>query len=992
MPEYGELPSVPLDSIDCNTAVARGQEMEDKKGSTHRSGRHVQKRQNQEVTELVMYAANLSSIMDVPRLAKLHGLCRLTLHGNKISVIEGLSHLTHLTELNLSSNSIEKIGGLGLMRKLTHLNLATNRIRSIEGLDTLKALQVLNLAFNSIHSLKGLDTPHGPRNSLKVLDVRGNRIAHMTDVQPIAALRSLVELRVSTGNAVNQGTKHRPRKGKQVYSRNGENPIVFMPKYRAAIVRVLPGLQTLDGTLLVQENPEDSTAKATSQPQRQPSTLASLKGRGGRLSQLVSLRNRDRGVDNLALSMDKLLESNEPHRQDEKPNSAPGVFVENVARRRIKGGVNTPQQHTARVKTRRTPQTEDVDGGSFVVPSSARMMAPDASSPDLHTLTHELARTKLVLDQKLTYIGQLEDQLGKQRSSLDKIHQKVQNHDLEYAQEREAIVKELRNSRQEVSDTVDVVHHLQSSLDMERAKAENDLRYWQQAVESERESAATSMESARAALSHLEQELQHERAQRGEEKLAAAAKTMELGMQLEQHKAQAQTHAVQRKELQVALEDAKKEAERLEKTLHTAQEEHAAVLEQMKQAQQHDLQVAVADESARARAQGRVEGVAEAHATQESVREQLAQTEKDFRTALQEGATEMKALKEEKAQADKEVSELKDALRKTLEKEGKLENLLAELSQALRDQKKQAMAFQTERDDMMSLVNEAMKRKENLELTVQQLERELRKTTSFEAELNTARAELKRAQEQIQRASVDELGLAQKEAQLLLAQTQHEGKVQKMAEEIKVKTTQLEDQMQTILELKKTNNDLKAKSDHGQTASLEKRLRHQDDTIAKLELKVSVAEEAQMEAEEERRHLHHKLKEYSDTVAQMEEEIREKTAEYDSQKDALKQEYEACREKAEKLESALAVQHSLSEKLRKEVEDARQERKDAEDCCQRRVATVEAEMRDLIAAAEEQRREYNAKVTRLNTVVDVLQAETLGPLPRVVSLPSTRSA
>lgn len=64
----------------------------------------------------------------------------------------------------------------------------------------------------------------------------------------------------------------------------------------------------------------------------------------------------------------------------------------------------------------------------------------------------------------------------------------------------------------------------------------------------------------------------------------------------------------------------------------------------------------------------------------------MAQTESDFRAALQEGATEMKETKESKLKAEKEASELRNALRKTLEKEGRQEALLSELSRLVKDQ------------------------------------------------------------------------------------------------------------------------------------------------------------------------------------------------------------------------------------------------------------------------------------------------------------------
>jgi Leucine-rich repeat (LRR) protein len=75
------------------------------------------------------------------------GLCELRLDNNKITKIEGLSHLVNLTWLDLSYNQIETIEGLDALTKLTDLSLQGNRIAELgKGLDKLTLLQVPCLA------------------------------------------------------------------------------------------------------------------------------------------------------------------------------------------------------------------------------------------------------------------------------------------------------------------------------------------------------------------------------------------------------------------------------------------------------------------------------------------------------------------------------------------------------------------------------------------------------------------------------------------------------------------------------------------------------------------------------------------------------------------------------------------------------------------------------------------------------------------------------
>lgn len=113
--------------------------------------------------------AGLQSLQQIvpALLAKnLHSLC---LHGNEISRIEGLEHLTNLRDLNVSANSLSEIGGLQNLSSLTSLNLASNRIHNIQGLAGLNQLKSLNLAHNFISSLSGLSTLQVPCPAISVL-------------------------------------------------------------------------------------------------------------------------------------------------------------------------------------------------------------------------------------------------------------------------------------------------------------------------------------------------------------------------------------------------------------------------------------------------------------------------------------------------------------------------------------------------------------------------------------------------------------------------------------------------------------------------------------------------------------------------------------------------------------------------------------------------------------------------------------------------------
>jgi Leucine-rich repeat (LRR) protein len=86
------------------------------------------------MTELFMIDANVT---DLTKLYLRPGLVSINLHCNRISRIEGISHLKQLRHLNLSSNQIERISGLNGLSQLKTLNLSCNLIVSIEGLKDL---------------------------------------------------------------------------------------------------------------------------------------------------------------------------------------------------------------------------------------------------------------------------------------------------------------------------------------------------------------------------------------------------------------------------------------------------------------------------------------------------------------------------------------------------------------------------------------------------------------------------------------------------------------------------------------------------------------------------------------------------------------------------------------------------------------------------------------------------------------------------------------
>jgi len=110
----------------------------------------------------------------------------LLLHSNDISTLD-TSVLTivaaNLRILDLSSNYISSISELSCLKNLSILNLSNNKITKIQGLWPLNRLVSLNLSFNYIQDLDGLVELHGNHHSLNTLDVKGNYIHDIDQLQ-----------------------------------------------------------------------------------------------------------------------------------------------------------------------------------------------------------------------------------------------------------------------------------------------------------------------------------------------------------------------------------------------------------------------------------------------------------------------------------------------------------------------------------------------------------------------------------------------------------------------------------------------------------------------------------------------------------------------------------------------------------------------------------------------------------------------------------------
>ena len=132
-----------------------------------------------------------------------------------------------VARLRLDGMNIRIIQNLGRCTSLIELSLRNNEINMITGLESLVTLMKLDLSFNKI---KKIDNLTGLVN-LEYLDLRKNYISNIADIEHLQSLQQLGALYL-------QGI-------------DGEdaNPVCQNPSYVTFILRVLPQLYLLDGSV-----------------------------------------------------------------------------------------------------------------------------------------------------------------------------------------------------------------------------------------------------------------------------------------------------------------------------------------------------------------------------------------------------------------------------------------------------------------------------------------------------------------------------------------------------------------------------------------------------------------------------------------------------------------------------------------------------------------------------------------------------------------------
>lgn len=178
-------------------------------------------------SRLSCVGVGLTSLEQLPDLAKHAQIRTLCLHGNKLTSLHGIGKLTALTDINVSSNELQHALDLQAMTALVCVNLASNRLENLEGLHALPKLQRLTVSHNMVTTTKKFAQEGACRCSLEYLDMQNNLITSLEDLAIFKSFVNLRHLRVAGGHP--------------------GNPVCNGPDFQQISLQLLPQLETLDG-------------------------------------------------------------------------------------------------------------------------------------------------------------------------------------------------------------------------------------------------------------------------------------------------------------------------------------------------------------------------------------------------------------------------------------------------------------------------------------------------------------------------------------------------------------------------------------------------------------------------------------------------------------------------------------------------------------------------------------------------------------------------
>lgn len=144
-------------------------------------------------------------------------------------------------------------GSLGALKACKHLRLSSNAIDKITGLQGLDQLEILSLGRNSLKSLNGIEPV---ADTLKQLWCSYNQIASLAGVEKLTNLEVIFMSNNKIADWKEIERLQSCTKLRDVLLIN--NPLSACDDWRLQVIKRLPGIKTLDGTIVDDDERERS--------------------------------------------------------------------------------------------------------------------------------------------------------------------------------------------------------------------------------------------------------------------------------------------------------------------------------------------------------------------------------------------------------------------------------------------------------------------------------------------------------------------------------------------------------------------------------------------------------------------------------------------------------------------------------------------------------------------------------------------------------------
>eukprot|EP00742_Colponemidia_sp_Colp-10_P016371 GILJ01018754.1.p1 GENE.GILJ01018754.1~~GILJ01018754.1.p1 ORF type:complete len:909 (-),score=207.05 GILJ01018754.1:13-2667(-) len=734
--------------------------------------------------------------------------------------------------------------GLTRLTRLQILDLSSNKIKSIDGISTLLQLRRLVLAFNRISTLEGMRQVHGDAYQLEYLDLNGNKLSSL---QELRHLGGCIHLKEVVFQALSKG-----------------NPFCSNPRYKATVYDSVPAIEMLDN----QPVSRGSTSFVPPAPESRPATAPTVS-----FASMPSAGTDDR--------LQKQKDANrELRRQLKAAQDKCRELMEQVNN-------STQRDHDQTLEETRHAAVRERDETVGLLEEQREKNRK--LRKELHT-TQDKCRdlTEELVKLRVTSLKQrnLEIRMDETQEAIAEWKQKchAQTKELEEERERRQSAKrELESMQKRYDDLCDELERAQAARhkkdkgldDMQARVAEfikqntdlmsenKKLRNDMEIIRGEMEHCRKREKDSSSSLQQLQETLAKVHSQHLDAAIEATSRFQECMIKLQKAETRIEEllhEEAKNKQEAESLRNRLKDSElNFEKSHIEVEEEFKRELYKLSEQQKLALERLKTDHAKQMREK------------LEASDQMYRDMEEEYSKALKEDREQLKRLQAESEDQQRTISDLKQLLKLSVQKEVRASALVEEHMSQNKQLKEQIQSLQSNKADNSLKVKEALaderikQRELELELksalkkiteTTRQLEEQHKMSASLQKEKDELIQQARRFESDLIELKTRAKGESKTVDKLNQELSQLRDQVHELNDALQVKSKMLEDQNDSIESLKQM---LEKKDDEihetverrrGRESDMERRLIAEMDASEKLKAKLDVQEQTTMELEE----------------------------------------------------------------------------------------------------------------------------------------------